>query len=217
MSDLRTQRFCALPHRGIRSLVGRKDFAHRPGTSSISPDFLAIYIVDLQSEKSQICTISTFGLIFRRNRHRSCPHVDRSTQRSTHTSSLEATDLWGSRCNIRTLPKNVTTKNHPSLPGYPLHDLQSEPEDSLSDLPHHLHGADISTQQSPSQIRSDEGMIGSCKPANSDTWELPERFLRTDLLGSLILSHKGRIHGLLRFWHFVYILTTIAWRSQTSS
>ena len=117
MSDLRTQRFCALPHRGIRSLVGRKDFAHRPGTSSISPDFLAIYIVDLQSEKSQICTISTFGLIFRRNRHRSCPHVDRSTQRSTHTSSLEATDLWGSRCNTRTLPKNVTTKIIPPSPG----------------------------------------------------------------------------------------------------
>ena len=150
-------------------------------------------------------------------RHRATPS-SRSFDSEIHTLLLPGGNgSLGKPLHYPHSPQERPDKYHPSLPGHPLHGLQSEPEDSLSDLPHHLHGADFRTQRSPSQIRSDEGMICSCKPANSDTLELPARFLRTDQLGSLILSHKGRIHGLLGFWHFVYILTTIAWRSQTSS
>ena len=160
MSALWTQRFCTHPLRVNLISGGTKRLRPLPRNHLHQSRFLAIYKSRATIGKSQICTISHFGLIPGGNDTALRPQVDRSAQRSTLNSSLEVTDLWGSCCNTRTRSRNVPT-NHPSIPWYPLDCIHSDSEDSLSGLLHHLYGAASCILQSVPQILRGEGMIDS--------------------------------------------------------
>ena len=103
MSDHWTQRSSAHPILVILISGGTKELRTPPRNLLHQPRFLAIFQKSIYNRNFHRFTQSlTSGRFPGGNDTALRPQVDRSVQRSTHTSFLGATDLWGSCCNTRT-------------------------------------------------------------------------------------------------------------------